>query len=261
MFKFVYDLPTWLFCSIIIGTWVTSGVVGLLITRPIVARVVAKRGPANDLVSYFLSACGVFYGITLGLIAVGAWQQFNDVGSRVSNEASSLAALYRNVSAYPQPAREGLTADLKEYTRYVIQEAWPLHRRGEIPKGVTERVDTFQARLYAFEPTTPGQEILHAEAVAEFNNLLRLRQQRLESVTSSLTSTLWVVVRVGAIITIVISWLFKVENLRLHVALVSLMAATMGLLIFLTAAMDNPFRGEVSIGPDAFRLVYDQLME
>ena len=31
--------------------------------------------------------------------------------------------------------------------------------------------------------------------------------------------------------------------------------------IFLIAALDNPFRGEVSIGPDSIALVYDTLMK
>jgi hypothetical protein len=31
------------------------------------------------------------------------------------------------------------------------------------------------------------------------------------------------------------------------------------LLIFMIAAVDHPFRGGVSIGPDAFQLTYDQL--
>jgi hypothetical protein len=43
--------------------------------------------------------------------------------------------------------------------------------------------------------------------------------------------------------------------------MVLLASSLIGLLIFLTAAMDNPFRGEVSIGPDAFVVVYDQLMK
>lgn len=34
----------------------------------------------------------------------------------------------------------------------------------------------------------------------------------------------------------------------------------MGVLIFLVAAMDYPFRGEVSIGPEAFQLIYTSLM-
>ena len=35
----------------------------------------------------------------------------------------------------------------------------------------------------------------------------------------------------------------------------------LGLLIFLLAAMDNPFRGEISVGSEAFELVYGQLMK
>jgi hypothetical protein len=30
--------------------------------------------------------------------------------------------------------------------------------------------------------------------------------------------------------------------------------------IFMIAALDNPFRGEVSVGPDPIRLVYETLM-
>ena len=35
----------------------------------------------------------------------------------------------------------------------------------------------------------------------------------------------------------------------------------LGLLIFLLAAMDNPFRGEIGVGPEAFELAYKQLMQ
>jgi hypothetical protein len=34
-----------------------------------------------------------------------------------------------------------------------------------------------------------------------------------------------------------------------------------GVVIFMIAAMDNPFRGEVSVGPDAFELIYTSLMK
>ena len=40
-----------------------------------------------------------------------------------------------------------------------------------------------------------------------------------------------------------------------------LVRALLGLLIFLLAAMDQPFRGEISVGPEAFEMVYDQLMK
>jgi hypothetical protein len=37
-----------------------------------------------------------------------------------------LAALYRNVSTFPDPKRAELQADLREYARQVIDVAWPL---------------------------------------------------------------------------------------------------------------------------------------
>jgi hypothetical protein len=42
--------------------------------------------------------------------------------------------------------------------------------------------------------------------------------------------------------------------------LVGITSALVGLLIFLTGAMDNPFRGEISVGPASFESVYQQVM-
>ncbi len=257
---FVYDIPQWLFGLLTMAVCVTIGVGGLFVTRPLVNRVLGPGAGANDIVSYFLSACGVFYGITLGLIAVSAWQSYSEVSSLVSREASALAALYHDVSSLPEPTGKELTADLREYTRYVIDVAWPLHRRGEVPKVGTARFDAFQAKLYAFEPLTPGKAALHAESIDKFNSLVELRRERLEAVDTGLPRALWRVVGLGAILNISITWFFRVERVRLHVMLVGITSALVGLLIFLTGAMDNPFRGEVSVGPDSFESVYEQLM-
>lgn len=56
-------------------------------------------------------------------------------------------------------------------------------------------------------------------------------------------------------------WLFVVENKRLHDLLTSILASLLGLLVFLLAIMDFPFRGEFSVGPDSFEAVYSQTMK
>ena len=40
-----------------------------------------------------------------------------------------------------------------------------------------------------------------------------------------------------------------------------LMSSLLGLMIFLLAAMDHPFRGELSVGPVPFEMVYEQIMK
>ena len=77
---------------------------------------------------------------------------------------------------------------------------------------------------------------------------------------TGLPAALWSVVLVGAILNVGLTYLFRVENVRLHAILVGTMATFIALLVFLTAAMDNPFRGEFSVSPEALQTVLDNVM-
>jgi hypothetical protein len=118
----------------------------------------------------------VMYGLLLGLLAVATYQNHTDVEKAVSSEASSSAALYRGVSAYPEPQRTELKTLLREYARYVIEEAWPLQRQGRVPPGAVKRVADFQESLVSFEPKTKAQEALHDAAMRQFNSFFEYRR-------------------------------------------------------------------------------------
>jgi hypothetical protein len=79
-------------------------------------------------------------------------------------------------------------------------------------------------------------------------------------VDTGLPAALWTVVLIGAVLNIVPTYLFWVENFQLQVLLIVMLATFIGLLIFLIAAMDNPFRGEFSVSPDAFKEVLTTIM-
>ena len=257
----IHDLPLGLFAVGTIGTFVLLSVLGLWATRPLVARLVGPPPGANDVVSYYFGAIGVLYGLTVGLIAITTWQAYTSAEQAVSSEAAALAAVYLGVSGYPDKDREPLQAELKEYTRCVIEEAWPLQRRGEVPRADTDRIARFRGHLAKFEPATPGQQALHAETLHSFHRLAELRRVRLLTVTAGVPPALWWVVLVGSVLTAASGFLFHLPRLRVHLALTAVMTAHMGLLVFLIAAMDRPYSGGVSIGPDAFQLVYDGLMK
>jgi len=57
------------------------------------------------------------------------------------------------------------------------------------------------------------------------------------------------------------TWLLVRERRSAELIIVALLSVLIGLIIFLTAAMDNPFRGEFGVGPCAFISVRDQLMK
>ena len=260
MFYWIYDVPSTTLALLITGAFVGFSWIGAVLIRPILRAFLRKRADINDLIGYMLSCFGVFYGLLLGLLAVAAYQNFSTVETIVSKEASALSALSRDVSAYPEPDRTNLIWLLRDYTRYVVHYAWPSQRKGIIPQEGNTRMIAFHEQLIRFEPQTPGQEILHAEALRQFNNYLEARRMRLFSVTTSIPGVMWAVVLVGALMNIALIWMFDMKLIN-HLVLGGILSAFMGLMIFLIASLDNPFRGELSISPAPFEDILTHLME
>lgn len=255
----LYDLPQWLFCLIVIVVFVGMALAGQVAARKIVRRWLGDRN-YNDVVGQYLSAVGLLYGITLGLISVGAWENYGEVEGKVSQEAAAVAALYRSADTYPESKRAELTTLLREYTRQVIDVAWPEMRRGTVPNGGNPIITRFQKSLAAFEPATEGQKAIHTETLKQLASMVECRRLRLDCVTQQLPGILWVVVFAGSLLSLMLTWLLVVENRRLHDLLTAMLALLLGLLIFLLATLDLPFQGHHSLEPDSFELVYQQLM-
>ncbi len=260
MFYWIYDVPSTTLALIITGAFVGFSWIGAVFVRPILRAFLRKRADINDLIGYMLSCFGVFYGLLLGLLAVAAYQNFSSVETIVSKEASALSALARDVSAYPEPDRTNFIWLLRDYTRYVVRYAWPSQQKGIVPQEGNTRMIAFHEQLIRFEPSSPGQEILHGEALRQFNIYLEARRMRLFSVSTSIPGVMWAVVLVGALMNIALIWMFDMK-LTNHLFLGGILSAFMGLMIFLIASLDNPFRGELSISPAPFQDILTHLME
>jgi len=67
-------------------------------------------------------------------------------------------------------------------------------------------------------------------------------------------------VLIGAFLTIAVTWFFDLRSHRMHFWMTSMLSALLGLLIYLLGALDNPFRGDVSVTPEPFEMVYQRRM-
>ena len=257
----VYELPSWLFGVLTMAVTTAVGLSGLYATRRWLRRVHGDRHSHNEVVGYYLGAVCVFYGVTLGLLAVAAWQTYSDVETKVGEEAAALGALYRDVSSFPDPNRTELQSDLRRYTRQIIDVAWPEQRRGIIPQEDGDTLNTLQTHLTRFEPTTESQKAIYAEAYHGFNRVADLRGRRLQSMHGGLAASLWIVVLAGAPLNIGVTWFFDMRSQRMHFWMTVFLSALLGLLIYLLGALDSPFRGEIGVSPELFEIMYVRRMQ
>ena len=261
MLEFIFDLPLLITGPIIVGSLCLFAISGLLLVR----RHVLPRLRIHHEDSHFSGAMVhsvmVFYGLAVALIAVNVFETYANVSKIISQEATALAALYRDVSAYPEPIRSPLQKDLRDYVNYVIHEAWPLQQHGQVPSGGVERMNRFQDKLFTVEPTTGGQKLLHAETLRAYNSMVQARRMRLDAVGTGLPGVMWLVILVGAVISLSVSFFLKVEDARLHGIQVTLLATFIGLVIFMILTLDRPFRGDLGVKPEPYQLIYDHLMK
>jgi hypothetical protein len=243
---------------LIVSAFTALAVAGLYATRGFVQAMSGPRPGHNEGVDAYIGAAAVFYGIVAGLIAVAAWEQFAGFDDRVTQEAGTVATLYRNVATFPEPYGSKLGQELRAYTQAVI-DGWPSLQRGVVPPKAAAVLNTFQSTFYSFDPKTERDRIIYASAVAEFDRMIELRRLRLHDKDAGLPGPLWAVVILGGILTVFLTYFLALERFKLHLVMTIVSGILVSLLIFMIAALDHPFRGEVSIGADAFQLVYDQL--
>lgn len=256
MLSWFYDLP--IAASVLLASlsFVAITLVAGLFVRPRLSGLMQDQPDRNTSVGYFLAFFNLMNGLLLSLLAVATYQNHANVERIVVRESASLAALYRDVSSLPQPARGELQDILLNHTRIVIEEDWPIQRRGHVPTHGTEIMDQLQTRMIAFKPENRVQEMVQAAAFRQFNDYIEWRRLRLHSVKSDMPSVLWYAVGIGLAMHLAL-FLFLELRTATFLVLGGVTSFFAGTVVCMILLLDHPFRGPfgASVGP--FLLLHD----
>ena len=257
---FLLDLPLILTGPALIGALVGFAILGLNWFRKHRLPRLRFRDGDVEFSAAMLASIMVFYGLAAALTAVQVWETYEKVKEITEHEASTLAVLYRNVSQYPEPVRSVMREELRGYTDRLIHEVWPGQRRGRIPTEGLKPMDRLQATLMSFEPVTEAQKALALETISSFSRMMDMRRMRVNSVERRLPGVIWLVLVMGAFISLVSAFYFPVLDPHLHRVQVGLLATFIGLVIFIIMALDRPYYGDLGLKSTPYVIVYEQLM-
>jgi hypothetical protein len=117
---------------------------GAFLFRQFFEKWMDLKASNNEVVGNFLAVSGLFYVITLGLISVGTFENFQQAESSVSQEATALNGLYRDVGLLENPEKLEMKILLKDYAQYVMPDGWANQQKGIVPKGTSKIVNKFE---------------------------------------------------------------------------------------------------------------------
>jgi hypothetical protein len=248
----LFDVPSGIGIPLFTLFFVGASWLVLLVLRRWVLRSAKGGGEWDRILGYAITAYGVFYGVTLAMIAAAAYQNFADVDGLVLQESSSVAVLYRDASGFPEPTRTELQEGVIAYAHRVVDVDWPRQAAGEVPEDSIAEVTRIQDTLFGFQPETTAQTSLQSNTIAAFNQFVADRRARIEVSGLALPGVLWVVLGVGAVLNAVLLSLIEVRSIRVHLIMSGLIAVFVALLIYAIASFDHPYMGPVAVGPEYF---------
>ncbi|MEV8590851.1 DUF4239 domain-containing protein [Streptomyces sp. NPDC051180] len=245
------------FSTFTLAAVVVGGTVALAVAGSVLAR---RRYPSlaegehNDMVGVTLGMFGAIYGIILAFVIVTLWTQLESTQTVVATEATDVALIARDAAAFPPPVRARVDDALSGYVHGVVNDQWPLMRRGTPDYDATS--GSLQAVfdvLQSYEPRTAREEVFYEEAVSRLNDVAGQRRARLTMAEQELPPLLQVLAFGGALVLVPLTFLYGMRRLRIQLLFVACVAGLIGFSLLLVLVLDRPFAGELSVSPEPYR--------
>jgi hypothetical protein len=233
----------------------------LILSAVIVAAIAALRmAPRLGLQFDALPFAGVFgfvgaaFGIVLGMTTFFASQHYAGFRQAAQSEATSLGNAAAMSGAFPRGSGDAVRRQIYCYATDVIEQEWP-HMASD--NHGLPIVEARQAAAYIVllrvgrgdpRPTTWYSNAVGASLRAGEN-----RQHRLLLSQPQIPEMLWILIYVGAALTILFTFFFHLKSRR---QLAGMMAAVIVMLTAIVAALatlDAPTQGPLGLQPDAMR--------
>jgi Protein of unknown function (DUF4239) len=248
--NWLISLPTAAAIGAIAGALVGLSCLGLTISHFVLPHGV--RRSHNDVAGFTISVVGVMYAVLLAFLAIAVWEDFRRADALVQTEANLVSDLYRDTVGLPASEATELRHYLFVYAEVVVQDEWPPMALGQLDDAAGWQVlDEFHLALANLPHGDETQTLLVANMGQLLNLLYDARRGRFHAAAAELQPILWWNLLVGALLTILFSYLFGVPDFRMHLAMVAMLSAVIGLVLALILVLAHPFQGpnHVSVEP------------
>jgi Protein of unknown function (DUF4239) len=211
---------------------------------------IPNRKLVNDVTGWQLGILGTTYGVILGFMLFTVWTDFRVAEINTNMEASSLVTVSRIGDGLPSPARESIHDLGIKYADATINKDWPMMQM-QLDSPASEQILKEMWKVLA--DLKSGNESISADhltvALKELSERRNLRAQELRD---RMPGILWILLVVGAGVTVGSACLLGNDNKWLHYCQVLALTFVVSVALAAIADIARPFEGAVSVTPVAF---------
>jgi hypothetical protein len=249
----IHDLAIgWLILIAFIGTGVLA-----VATFFCAMAIATRRGTMRvQLSPGVLSPVGIVFGLVVGFLVVGLWNNVGQARQEVNDEASALRSVVLLAHAFPGPAEIEMDSLIRQHINNAVHREWPLMARQNatltvVPAALGSALDL----AVTLKPSSFGQQIAQRQIVSSLETALDARRQRIILSQSTVNWIKWLAVLTLGLLTLFVSALVHAENRRNAAFSVASFAVAIAVVVVVIASSDRPFTGPFRVSPSALAQV------
>jgi hypothetical protein len=192
-----------------VRTWIAALVLVLAVTAAITVKLlVRRRAPVGGWFADSprsagtLSVIGTMFAVVLAFVIFLALQSYQRAREGSSVEAIAVTELSSVAQVFQPPSRDRLQGGLVCYARAVIDDEWPAMSKRRSSELVQSWVDKLGGEFAIADPRGVRQETAYAQWFDQQAQRREGRRERLAEATPLVPLPLWVVLGIGASLTI-----------------------------------------------------------
>ena len=248
MTNWFYDLSTaWLVVVVFAVTFFVAAAVYFAVTR----LAVGSRAETFKAVSPgMLPPLGIVFGLVVGFLAAGVWNDGDRAQQAVNREASSLRTAVLLADSFPAADARRMRQLIGRHIDEAVVDEWPAmaHRQETLTVVSAALAAALQFAL-SLDPSTPGQAVAQREIATSLENALDARRQRIIISESRVNWVKWVgIIALAVLALLAIAFVHSERRATAALAL-GVFACAVAVSVILIASQDRPFGGPFGVKP------------
>ncbi|MBV9546924.1 MAG: DUF4239 domain-containing protein, partial [Chloroflexi bacterium] len=203
-------LATILSGTLIVAVTVVLSLVGFYLVNRFVPAAIRCR--YNDVAGFIYAAVGVIYAILLAYVVIVVWEQFDATGSTVELEAVAAANIFHGVDDFPDPARSNVKNTVQEYVETTINEEWPALANGQMSPRADQLAHDLRDAIHQLPVDSPRDQVMFDHVMTQYEQMITQRRLRVFEADIGVHPILWVMLIVGACLTIAFTYFFGLDS-------------------------------------------------
>jgi hypothetical protein len=237
----------WLALVVVAATAVvTAAIYGLVVALAVGDRARSFKGVSPGM----LPPIGLVFGLLVGFLAAGVWDNSDKAQAAVNQEASSLRSAVLLAAGLPAQARARVDDLIRRHIEEAATSEWPAMAHGRatlafVPVSLAQALDV----TLAVRPRDDGQRVAQREVVTALENALDARRQRVIVSEGGINWVKWSGVVATAVLMLFAIAFVHSDDRGSAITAMALFAAATAACIILLASQDRPFGGKFAVKP------------